>query len=228
MEPKKTIPPIAVAMVKRCSVLTDYQASSTIAAFQAQINEDVAPIWSCPSIKLSFVAGHEQVPAGVWPIYLLDTSDQPGAGGFHEDTGKVPDGKVFCADAIKYGINWTVDFSHELIEMLVDPQTNRWVPAPGMPDGWQVIVEPGDPVEDDACGYEKNGVLVSNFVTPAYYGLGNGKLDFRGRMRNVFPSLMPGGYVSFTDTAGNIRQITARRLDGSMSRRATRISRVYR
>jgi hypothetical protein len=220
---------INVAMVNRSSALTDHTAQSTLAAFQAQLTEDVAPAWGLDAVSLSYVALHAKVPAGVWPIYLLNRSDEPGALGYHEDTGPVPDGKVFVRDAIRYGISWTVDFSHELIEMLVDPMTDRWVALAAM-KGWKVIVEPGDPVEADSLGYKKQGVLVSDFVLPAYYGLApaGGGFDYMNHLDKACPALLPGGYVSLQDPRGHIKQLTARLADGSMSRRAARTSRVYR
>src|SRR4051812_36489996 len=101
---------ISVAMVNRSSVLSDYAATATISAFQAWLDNDLVPAWDLAPTKLTYVAKHEKVPHGVWPLYLLDTSDVPGAGGYHEDTGTVPDGKVFAKDALKYNISWTVDF----------------------------------------------------------------------------------------------------------------------
>lgn len=217
-------------MVNRCSVVTDHTAASTIQAFQDQVTNDVAPAWRLDPVRLTYVAKHQAVPAGAWPIYLRDTSDEPGAAGYHEDTGAVPDGKVFVKDALRYGISWTVDFSHELIEMLVDPRVDRWVPLPGSMHGWAVVVEPGDPVEADQLGYRKGAVLVSDFALPEYYGLTHsaGPYDFRGHLLQPAPALLEGGYVSLRDPSGHIKQLMARRADGSASRRATRISRVYR
>jgi hypothetical protein len=122
-----------------------------------------------------------------------------------------------------------VDFSHELIEMLVDPTTDRWVPLPDMP-GWSVIVEPGDPVESDQFGYMKSGTLVSDFVLPAYYGLqdNSGPSDFQNLLPGRAPHLLAGGYISLQDPEGNVKQLTARLEDGRTSRRASRVSRVYR
>ncbi len=52
------------------------------------------------------------------------------------------------------------DFSHEILEMLVDPETKRSM----YHDGVGQIVEVADPVEWD--GYRLNGVFVSDFVPP--------------------------------------------------------------
>jgi len=58
---------------------------------------------------------------------------------------------------------WSRDFSHEILEMLVDPETNRSV----YHDGVGQLVEVADPVEWD--GYRLNGVFVSDFVLPAWF-----------------------------------------------------------
>jgi hypothetical protein len=229
---------INVAMVNRSSVLTDHTASTTIPAFQTWLDQHVIPAWGIRPVKLSYVPKHVAMPphAGLWPMYLLDTSDVPGAGGYHEDTGQTPDGKVFVKDAITYHISWTVDFSHELVEMLVDPQTDRWVPLPSMP-GWNVIVEPGDPVEADALGRDIGGVLMTDFVLPAYFGLPTppsqpavlrGLIDWLGHLDKPAPALLPEGYVSLRDPTGRIRQLFARDANNEISRRAARVSRLYR
>lgn len=227
---------INVAMVNRSSVVTDHTASVTIPAFQAWLDNYLVPAWGLDSVKMSYVCRHESVLHGVWPLYLLDTSDVPGAGGYHEDTGPVPDGKVFVKDAIKYKISWTVDFSHELGEMLVDPMTDRWVPLPGMP-GWSVIVEVGDPVEADQFGMKVDEVLMTDFVMPKYFGLPtpasqptsmNTLYDWQNHLNQDVPGLLLGGYVSLRNPRGHIRQLFARQFNGQVSRRAVRVSRVYR
>jgi len=59
--------------------------------------------------------------------------------------------------------SWSSDFSHEILEMLVDPDTNRSV----YHDGVGQMVEVADPVEWN--GYRLNGVFVSDFVLPAWF-----------------------------------------------------------
>src|ERR1700729_3153338 len=58
--------------------------------------------------------------------------------------------------------SWSRDFSHEILEMLVDPETNRSV----FDEGVGRIVEVADPVEWH--GYRLDGVYVSDFVLPAW------------------------------------------------------------
>jgi hypothetical protein len=59
--------------------------------------------------------------------------------------------------------SWSRDFSHEIIEMLVDPETNRSVFAGGVGR----MVEVADPVE--WYGYRLDGIYVSDFVLPAWF-----------------------------------------------------------
>jgi hypothetical protein len=224
---------IDVAMVNRAaSIITDHAARATLSAFQEWLDDALVPAWGLEPVKLHYVAAHEKIPhGGVWPLYLLFSSDVPGALGYHEDTGSVPDGKVFVGDAMKDGISWTVDFGHELGEMLVDPKTDRWIPLPGMP-GWKVIVEVGDPVEADQFGMTIDGVLMTDFVLPEYFGLtpqaGFHGFDWQHRLAAAAPSLLDGGYISLQDPQGNLKQLFARRADKSVSPRVTRVSRVFR
>jgi hypothetical protein len=53
-----------------------------------------------------------------------------------------------------------------------------------------------DPVEADRYGYEIDGVLVTDFVTPAWFGFQNaaGKLDFQSQAQQAF-TVLPGGYA---------------------------------
>jgi hypothetical protein len=60
-------------------------------------------------------------PKGSWPLYLMDHSDEPGALGYHMDEHGRVEGKVFAADDQKYGVSWTIDLTHELLEMLGGP-----------------------------------------------------------------------------------------------------------
>src|SRR5205085_6816652 len=61
-------------------------------------------------------------------------------------------------------------FSHEVLEMVIDPTATRTVNISNV----LYLIEPGDILAFDAGGYEINGVLVSGFATPAYYRLDSG------------------------------------------------------
>ena len=146
---------------------------------------------------MQFLGKGHRVPKGIWPLYLLDHSDQPGALGYHLDQHGRIQGKVFAADDQRYGVSWTVDLTHELLEMLGDPTTDTLI---NLPDGRQYIREVCDAVEDDSVAYMKNGVLVSDFVTPAYFFESKDtKYDFCGKLNGTAPTLTPGGYLGIYD-----------------------------
>jgi hypothetical protein len=219
-----------IVIVNRSTVLSDAEASAPIPAFQAQVTEDWLPHWPGRGATLHFTASGNAVPAGMWPLYILDTTDVPGAGGYHDDDGGLVQGKIFAADAAAYGEAWTVDLTHELLEMLGDPTTNTILPLPGHP-GLHCLQEVCDAVEDDRYGYTKPQwphVLLSDFVLQAYFKGGPGPYDFKGHLTRPAPGLLHGGYLGIELQDGEWTQVTKRRADGTMSRRAIRSGRTSR
>ena len=209
-----------IALINRTRHLTDAQFLAMLPGLQAQITEDFAPVWGSGA-TLHLVSHGRQPAPGQWHCWLLDHSDQPGALGYHDDP-RVPEAKIFVADDLKYGAEVSVTISHELLEMLADPLANKLGPL--QPGHKRYAIEVADPVEADSDGYLKHGVKVSNFVTPHYFGLpplvaGDQRLDFCGKLSYPCPSMLPGGYVLFSEY-GHWHTLTARQSDGSLSRRA--------
>jgi hypothetical protein len=214
-----------IVIINKCSVLSDANIQAVIPAVQAQVNEDFAPIWGADA-TVQFIGKGARVPKGIWPLYVMDHSDEPGALGYHvDDKGRI-EGKVFAADDQRYGVSWTVDLTHELLEMLGDPTTNDLI---NLADGRQCIREVCDAVEDDSIAYMKNGVLVTDFVTPKYFFETGGpdKYDFCGKLTGPAPALTPGGYLGIYDpTTGQWTQVTARLHNGHLSFRSRRHGRT--
>jgi hypothetical protein len=87
---------------------------------------------------------------------------------------------------------WSRDFSHEVLEMLVDPDTDRSV----YHDGVGQIVEVADPVEWQ--GYRLDDVFVSDFVLPAWFaGATTGEPTCVGTSCSF-----PGPALASADSAG--------------------------
>lgn len=218
-----------IVLVNRSTVLTDAAIEKVIPALQAQVTEDWLPHWPNRGAMLHFAASGAEPPTGMWPIYILDHTDVPGAGGYHDDDSGTPEGKVFAADAMQYGEQWTVDCSHELLEMLGDPDTNTII---SLPHGLHCLQEVGDAVEADEFGYLKQGVLVTDFVLPAYFNPPQQPVgvlyDFRGRLHKPAPALLSGGYLGIELPNGEWTQVVKRKADGTMSRRARNSHRVRR
>jgi IPT/TIG domain len=159
-----------IAIQNKCTVLTDSQITPVVAALQIQLDRDWQAAWGTTA-TLVFVSSNQSIPAGAWPIYILDNSDAQGALGYHDETASgVPYGRVFAKDDITYGYNWTVTLSHELLEMMLDPYVNLTVfNQTSDTAGLLYAYEACDAVEADNLGYQINGIQVSDFVWPAWF-----------------------------------------------------------
>lgn len=185
-----------VAIVNRSTLVSDSSVQKYTDALQIQVTRDFAPMWgNGKSFALVAVPRSGIVPAGAWQVVILDKPDMAGVLGYHEMTADgQPLGKVFAAADIQYGCSVSVTLSHEVLEMLADPNAQLMVSGP---QGWSYAKEVGDPCEDDAYGYMINGVLLSDFVYPAYFQQGSaGPYDHRGYIKKPF-QLLSGGYQSY-------------------------------
>lgn len=206
-------PPVTIAVINQTTVLTDEQITPVVEAIQIQVTRDFAPVWAVDA-KLLQIPRDGTVPAGVWPMYLLDTSDTAGALGYHSDSLGVPFGRVFAKTDMEHGANWSITLSHEVLELLADPfivSTVLGRDSLGHPRVY--ALEVCDPPEADQFGYMIGNVKVSDFVYPAWFGAPksvNGKYDHIGKIKAPF-QLLPGGYISYLQIAasGGWKQVTA-------------------
>src|SRR5262249_6111982 len=87
------------------------------AALQKQVSRDFGPVWEIEATVDAFDK-LEDVPVGYWHV-LLEDELPSGAAGLHKrDDNKQP----FALVALT--TNWSVFMSHEVLEMLADPQGN--------------------------------------------------------------------------------------------------------
>jgi len=111
----------------------------------------------------------------------------------------------------EYKANPSSALSHELLEMLADPWIN-WC-AMGS-DNRIYALEVCDAVEDDRLGYKIDGVLVSDFITPAWFERTDAdRLDFSQHLSKQL-ELARGGYISVFDPSSGWTQIDARGAGG--------------
>ena len=179
-----------------------------VAALQKQVDTDFGPAWHTGA-QVDFVASAARPPADAWVVAVLDNSDQAGALGYHDLTpAGLPLGKVFAGTDRQYNQKVSVTLSHELLEMLGDPWMNLTAQSD---DGKFYAWEACDAIEADQLGYDINGVTVSDFVTPHWFGHGAGPVDFKQRVTTPF-ELAAGGYISVFDPASGQgwQQVTAR------------------
>ena len=197
---------IKITITNESTVLTDAQVEAAVPALQRQVSRDLAPIWGVDA-DLSFVPKETAPPSKTWQIVILDNSDQAGALGYHDLTMEgQPLAKVFAATDIQFKSAWTVTASHELLEMLIDPDINLYANNQSGMEISFYAYEVCDACEADQYGYKIDGVLVSDFVYPAWFeGFREAKstqFDYQKKITAPF-QLLADGYISIFDVSYN-------------------------
>jgi len=183
-----------VALVAETDLIATREVMQVSAALQKQVSRDFAPIWGIPSTVDAFET-LEDVPTGYWPVIVRDDIGV-GAAGIHLDDDGQPFGLVSANN------RWTLTASHEILEMLADPQGNNLRAARSIhPDQVRVeyLVEVCDPSEAWTFGYDVNGIRVSDFYTPDFFlpvHPGNVRYSFTGAIEQPL-QVLEGGYISW-------------------------------
>jgi len=138
-------------------------------------------------------------------LVVLDNSDQAGALGYHDLTPNgLPMGKIFAGSDLQYGSKWTVTASHELLEMLGDPDINLCASVANDDGSLRLYAyEVADACEADQYAYQIGDVWVSDFVYPAWFESfrepNSTQFDKQNHLTAPF-QLLPGGYIGILDT----------------------------
>ena len=187
-----------ISVINESTVLTDADVNPVVTALQQQVTNDFRPVWGTDT-ELKMIPQGTQPPSGTWWLVILDDSDQAGALGYHDLTPDgLPIGKVFAASDLKAGTSWSVTASHELLEMLADPNINLSVLVQNQNTaGTLYAYEVCDACEDDSYGYTINNVLVSDFVFPAWFETFRPQGTQFDRMNQIHTplQLLTGGYI---------------------------------
>jgi hypothetical protein len=199
---------IQVGLVDMTGEIDVDLVQSTAIALNLQVTRDLPQFWPM-SATVTYLPNPKKIPAGIWPVQLVE-SLPPGEGGFHSDKHKQPYAKVI---AKKSDTTWTIDASHEILEMLVDPYGNRMqssvaiqVTGGKIKDGtgqFGYLVEACDPCEANDYAYSINGIAVSDFITPHFYDpmvTSGTRYSFTGAITGP-RQILPGGYISWVNTA---------------------------
>jgi hypothetical protein len=196
--------PIRIAVVNhaKSETISEARLAKVVAALQKQIARDLAPAWGIAA-ELRLVPRGKTPPREAWWLTLHDDSDRAGELGYHDLTSAgLPLGKAFIATACADSVPWSVVLSHELLEMLIDPYINLAAvirrPRAGLLFGYEIC----DPCRMDT--YRIDGVLVSNFVYPAWFESHRPhrgtRFDHLQRVAKPL-QLRPGGYSIVNDLA---------------------------
>jgi hypothetical protein len=207
---------IVVSVINASDAVSDAECRALTDALQIQVSRDFAPAWRIDA-NLTFVAKGHKPAAGTWWLSILDDTDRAGVLGHHDLTPDgLPVGKSFAGTDKRYGYEWTVTASHELLEMLVNPDVNLTVLVHSEHgDSKLYAYEVCDPCEDDAYAYTIDGIKVCNFVYPAYFQTfrpaGSTEFDHQGKLTAPVPAILPAGYISAFDVNGTTgwQQLTA-------------------
>lgn len=215
---------IKIAVLNQFTGLSNQDVAKLTNALQKQVSGDFAPVWGIDADLEFYPNGNP--PADAWQLIILDNSDQANALGYHDVTAEgLPLGKVFAGSDMRAGTKWSVTASHELLEMLGDPDINLTVFVENN-NGTGVLYayENCDACEADQYGYDIDGYTVSDFVYPSWFQSfrpAGTQFDHANHITQPF-QLLPGGYIGVFDvySGGGWQQKYAETTNRSYSMRA--------
>ncbi len=198
---------LQIAVINESTVAADADIQKMIPAFTSQWNRDLNSVWGVGEAGFSFVVKSKAPPAGSWWVVFLDDSDQAGALAYHDLTNEgLPISKVFVKTIQADNASLSVGATHEICEMAVDPWLNS---AYQDQQGVFWAGEVCDPVEDDQYGYKIGTILVTDFVTPNWFGHAHATadLDLQHHAQSAF-QVLTGGYAQKFDPQKGWEQVT--------------------
>jgi len=197
---------IQVGLVDKSGALDAHLVQAAAAALNVQVLRDLTQYWNIQA-TVQYLPDPKEIPSGVWPVFLV-AKLPPGEGGVHLDKKNQPYSLVIGTPD---SADWTIDASHETLEMLVDPAGNRLqtstaidIAGDGVQDGqgqFEYLVEVCDPCEGNQYAYPIQGIAVSDFITPHFYDpvvTSGTRYSFGGNVQRP-RQLLPGGYISFAN-----------------------------
>jgi hypothetical protein len=190
---------ITVQVKNHSTVVSDLDVESVVEACQIQVDRDFGPVYGIKA-KVEFAGADAPLSQYDWQLLVVDNADQAGALGYHEVAANgSPIGYCFAKTTRDDGGNWTVTFSHELLELLADPEINLCA----LDEAGQRLFayECCDACEADELSYVIGDVHVSDFVLPAFWMPStpvHAPLSFTGAVKRPL-EILPGGYLAHID-----------------------------
>lgn len=185
-----------IACFNKATTPLGVDLDTLIAAMQAYIVNNVAPVWGTPANLVKST----DFQSGAWAMIFLDNADQANALAYHDLTPDgFPEAKVFVKTTLDNNDLVSVSASHELVEMLVDPAINLLTTGPDRTTVY--AYESADPVE--AISFPVNGIPMSDFVFPSYFEdfrqPGSVQFDQMNQVNAPFQILQGGYQIIFRD-----------------------------
>lgn len=220
--------PTGFGLVNESNFIADTDLAKMAAALEIQLQRDFCPAYNLPVLPVQAFDPTDKIPAGYWYLHFTDAVTDQGALGYHTDEAGNILAEIEIAVLQKYGCGVLATTgsggpdsvssvaSHELMEMIYDPEVNLWAPTVTPIDGTSQASEVADPVQENY--YSINGVQLSNFVLPPYWLTSppaGSKFDFMGVLTGPF-TIAPGGYAVVADSSGNSKQVFGSRPPSKM------------
>lgn len=179
---------LRIALMNNSTVVTNDVFNQTIAALRIQIGRDLSPAWGVSAHLYVPLSGG--LPLSDWEVRVVDDQAQAEALGLENSASGIPRSLVY-ADTEEY---WTVSFSHQVLEMMLDPFCNTSIQVDiNRFAGLEIC----DPVAGDDQAYRINRTKMSNFVLPSWFEAGStGPWDHAERLTGPL-TLSEGGYQSY-------------------------------
>lgn len=166
-------------------------------------------------------------------IYVGDAALDPttgvdGALGYHSTNhSDKPYGFVYLDVCDEYKEEWTCTLSHEVLELLADPDASLTVGGPNPGKGATRVyfdLEVCDPVQGDT--YRIDDVVVSNFVTRRYFDM-RGKSSATNHLGLPLKrfGVRPGGYFQY-ESGGRTHQVNGSKAARLIAQRAAARARM--
>jgi hypothetical protein len=198
---------LQIAVINKSTTISDADVRKMIPAFSSQWNKDLCSVWSVEDAMFTFTAKNKASARGSWWVVFLDDSDQAQALAYHDLTNEgLPIAKVFMKRILADKSSVSIGATHEICEMAVDPWLNS---AYQDQHGTFWAGEVCDPVEGEEYGYQIDGILVTDFVTPNWFGHAHSKgpIDFRRKAHAAF-EVLPDGFAQKYDPNKGWHQVT--------------------
>ncbi len=167
-----------------------------MAALQVQVHRDLAPTWGIDA-ELTLVRSGQTPPEKSWWLHLQDDIREEGVLGYHGvNAAGLPLAHVGVRSSTKAGMSWTLAASHTVLQLLANPK------------GTLAVVEGDRVIPQEICrpcygeqyAYKINGVLVSDFVLPAWFESfrkqRSAPFDYCGHVSEPF-QVLPGAYLFY-------------------------------
>ncbi len=192
---------ITIAVINKAKTPLGVDLDALIASMQIFVDAYLAPAWavSCKLVKTS------KPVKGAWHFLFLDNADVQDALGYHDYVNGMPVSKIFVETTINDGQLVSVTATHELAEMLVDPDASQIVKGPKK---LNYAKETADAVEE--TDFPIHGIRCTNFILPTWFQNfkhpAGTKFDYLGLCKRPF-ELLSGGYAAVQKSNGQWTQI---------------------